>query len=96
MHVVIVEFVAEAGFEAQLRTRLLKQATDSLTREDQCRVFDVCADPNNKARFVLYEVYDDADAFRLHLASEHFRTFDRDTADWVASKEVMQLERIGQ
>ena len=93
MHVVIVEFIAKPGFEERFRARVLRQAADSLANESACRTFDVCADPNNSARYVLYEVYDD-DAFDLHLSSPHFRAFDTETAEWVAAKTVQRLDLL--
>lgn len=94
MHVVIVAFVAKPGFEERLRERILKQAADSLANEEACRVFDVCADRSNRARHVLYEIYDDEDAFAQHLSSPHFQAFDAETAEWVASKHVERLDRL--
>jgi (4S)-4-hydroxy-5-phosphonooxypentane-2,3-dione isomerase len=36
----------------------------------------------------LWEIYDDRAAFDAHLASRHFRDFDRATADMVRTKTV--------
>lgn len=57
-------------------------------KEVGCRQFDVCTDPGKPAEVFLYEVYDDAAAFALHLASRHFLEFDSATQDMVAVKSV--------
>jgi quinol monooxygenase YgiN len=47
-------------------------AAASVRDEPGCHRFDVCsvdADPN---RFVLYELYDDAEAFAAHKQAPHF------------------------
>ena len=56
--------------------------------------FDVCFDPDNPCRCVLYERYDDRDAFEVHLASDHFREFDAKVQPWVQSKIVETWEQV--
>ncbi len=62
------------------------QARNSVAREPQCYQFDVCVGP--EARVFLYEIYEDAAAFELHLQSEHFVTFDAAVADMIEAKTV--------
>ena len=94
MYVVLVEFIAKPGHEADFRSRVLRQAADSLANEPECHVFDVCHDPERSDRTVLYEVYTDRAAFDVHLASDHFASFDTTVGPWIASKTVSLLNRI--
>lgn len=94
MFVVLVEFEAKAAFIDRFRDRVRRQARDSLSLEPECEVFDVCVDPTNPRRVVLYEVYHDSAAFDLHLQSKHFIDFDRSVRDWIESKTLTVLERI--
>ena len=94
MYVVTVEFISRPGDEARMRSRLRRQAQDSLSNEDQCHVLDVNVDPQNPARFFLYEVYENAAAFDHHLESDYLISFRSDIADWVASKSASFYERI--
>lgn len=94
MYVVTVEFILKSDHAAAFKTRVLQQAADSLSKERGCQVFDVCIDPGRAERIFLYEVYDDESAFKAHLASEHFRSFDADTSDWVSSKRVDIFSRL--
>ncbi len=95
MYVVIVDFVVAVEHVESFRARVLRQAVDSLANEPGCGVFDVCVDPNEPNRVVLYEVYDSAEAFQDHLNSPHFKSFDAEVASWTLEKTVQALERIG-
>ena len=94
MHVVTVIFEVDPARIEEFRTAMLQQARNSLEREDGCRQFDVCADPEHAERIFLYEIYDDAAAFDLHLARAHFHDFDETVRPWVRSKEIRIWQRI--
>lgn len=91
MFVVLVEFTARPGKEADMLSAIRQQAHNSLTREPACRRFDVCTDPDNPALTVLYEHYDTPADFDTHMASSHFLAFDAAIRDWVAAKNVRIL-----
>lgn len=67
-------------------------AAASLRAESGCLRFDVLV-PFSEApstRVFLYEIYRDRAAFEEHLASRHFKEFDRAAAEMVTSKSVEQ------
>jgi (4S)-4-hydroxy-5-phosphonooxypentane-2,3-dione isomerase len=47
-------------------------AEASVRDEPGCLRFDVCSVDGDETRFVLYELYADADAFAAHKAAPHF------------------------
>ena len=94
MFVVVVEFTARSEHAAAFRERVQQQAQDSLNLEPECHVFDVCVDPDREELVLLYEVYTDRAAFDLHLASNHFKSFDAEVRDWVANKQVSTFQRL--
>ncbi len=47
-------------------------AEASVRDEPECLRFDVCAVTSDPDRFLLYELYTDAEAFAAHKASPHF------------------------
>ena len=94
MYVVSVEFEIKAENLAEFRVQMVANARASREREPGCRQFDVCADPAKPQVIYLYEVYDDRAAFDAHLAAEHFKTFDRTVAPWIATKAVRFYERL--
>ena len=93
-YVVVVEFTAGPGQEAEFTRLLLANAEASRTQEPGCRVFDVCIRPGEPGRLFLYELYDDEAAFQAHLASAHFKAFDQAVAGIVASKVVQVMQRL--
>ena len=44
-------------------------------KEPGCRQFEVLVDPKDKAKVVLFEVYDDENAFEAHQATPHFKKY---------------------
>ena len=86
MIAVTVEIEIHAKHIATFRQAVMILARDSLDHEEACRRFDVCFDPEAPTRVFLYELYDHQTAFNAHRASAHFRHFDAQYKDWVASK----------
>jgi autoinducer 2-degrading protein len=75
MLAIIVDFEAEPGQGAELCDALKTQARNSLENEEGCRHFDVCADPDNDHRFMLYELYDDEAAIEAHRSTDYYAAF---------------------
>lgn len=94
MHIVTVEFRVKPEFKATFREQMIANARASREREPGCLQFDVCVDPAQPDCIFLYEVYADRAAFDAHLATEHFRSFDRTVASWLAGKAVRSFERL--
>ena len=88
MFVVTVTFVIKPEHIGDFAPAMLENARASAETEPGCRRFDVCRDPRDPAVTFLYEIYDDADAFEAHKATDHFKSFDALVAPWVSSKEV--------
>lgn len=74
-YVIIVEFRAKPERIDAFAELIDRHAHNSLTLEDDCLAFDVCQDPKEPSRFVLYEVYRDEAAHRRHLEMDSFRRF---------------------
>ena len=94
MYVVTVEFDIKADKLDEFRAQMVANARASREREPGCLQFDVCADPANPGRIFLYEVYADRAAFDAHLATEHFKAFDRTVASWIAAKVIRTYVRF--
>ena len=87
MHVVTVVFRINPGDEARFMQAMRANATASLALEPGCKQFDVCSVAGGSEIF-LYEIYDDAGAFEEHKRMPHYLSFDAETRDWVADKQV--------
>lgn len=88
MFAVTVLFTLKPGKGARFRDRVAENADTSLAREPDCLRFDVVSDGARPDEVFLYELYTDAAAFDAHLGSDHFRAFDAEVAEMVASKVV--------
>jgi len=62
-------------------------AQASVRDEPGCHRFDVSAVEGDDNRFVLYELYDDAEAFEAHKRAPHFAAW-RQVADRVLVSQV--------
>jgi len=93
MFVVTVEFKVRPEFVAQFVPEMIANARVTATTERGCRQFDVCTDPQDAASVFLYELYDDRAAFDAHLATPHFKEFDRKTGARLVSKTASTLQR---
>lgn len=93
-YVITVDFSIHAEDASAFLDELTSNARTSVSTEPGCRQFDVCVDPADPTRIFLYEVYDDRPAFEAHLASAHFKAFDRKTAAWTAAKSVRVLSLV--
>ena len=94
MYIVTVEMRVEPEFAAAFREHMIANARASRERESGCLQFDVCSDPAQPDCTFLYEVYADRAAFDVHLATEHFKSFDRTVAPWLAGKTVRAFDRL--
>lgn len=94
MYVVTVLFELVPGMEAKFQQAIAMNAATSLEVEPGCRQFDVCASAAEPHVVFLYEIYDDADAFELHLKSSHFLAFNEETNAFVARKTVQSYRRV--
>ena len=62
-------------------------AEASVRNEPGCHRFDVTAVEGDRHRFLLYELYDDAEAFEAHKRAPHFAAW-RQVADRVLVSQV--------
>jgi quinol monooxygenase YgiN len=62
-------------------------------KEPGCRQFDVLVDPNDKAKVMLYEVYDDDEAFEVHQQTPHFKKYLAEAVPLLASRERQVWKR---
>jgi quinol monooxygenase YgiN len=56
-------------------------------KEPGCQQFEVLVDPNDKAKVMLFEVYDDEKAFEAHQQTPHFKKYLAEAVPLLASRE---------
>ncbi|WP_222267462.1 putative quinol monooxygenase [Modestobacter marinus] len=72
MFSLVVQMEVRPGLREQFLAGMAANAEASVRDEPGCLRFDVCSVQGDENRFVLYELYTDADAFTAHKASQHF------------------------
>lgn len=91
--VITVLFTVKPEARDAFRAAVLENAALSLEREPGCEIFDVC-ESAAAPEFFLYEVYGSEQDFKAHLATEHFRQFDKLCPSWVTDKQVSSYARL--
>ena len=74
----------------------MKKALDNARearKEPGCRQFDVLVDLKDATRVMLYEVYDDEQAFEAHQQTPHFRKYLAEAVPLLASRERQVWKR---
>lgn len=94
MFAVTVSFTVSEEFIDAFTALIEANAATSVENETGCQMFDVCTDPANSALFFLYEIYDDADAFDAHMASDHFKAFNEASAHMIVAKDVATFQKV--
>jgi (4S)-4-hydroxy-5-phosphonooxypentane-2,3-dione isomerase len=90
--VILVDFALAPETRAEFHRLVQENAAASLRDELGCRQFDVLI-PEGTAgdRVVLYEVYDDGEAFAAHVRTDHYARFAAATEALVRTKTVTRL-----
>jgi len=94
MRAIVAYLTAKPGKEAEFKEKMTAQARRCLANEPGCLQFDVAQDPNNPARLVMLEVYQDEAAVKAHQESQHFKDFRPVVSDLVAERKVEVLEVV--
>lgn len=93
MYVVVVSIDVFKDHLGPFMEHVRTQARNTLENEPGCHVFDVCVRSENPTSVLLYEVYDDADAFQHHLNAPYFADFDSSVRPMMIRKEVQTYTR---
>lgn len=78
-YVVVATYVSKDG-ESEELTRRLKAMISPTRAEPGCLAYRVTNSNDDPNTFVLFEVYDDEEAFKVHAASDHFEEHIRNGA----------------
>lgn len=63
-------------------------------QEPGCRQFEVLADPKDRTKVMLYEVYNDAAAFETHQQTPHFKKYVAEAVPLLAARERQVFTRV--
>ncbi len=94
MYAVVVTFQIVAAEVDAFLPLMRENAATSLAQEEGCHRFDICTDPARPSEVLLYELYTDRAAFDLHLASDHFKSFDAQATPMITTKFVRTYQDV--
>ena len=87
MFSLVVQMEVRPGRREQFLAGMSANAEAAVRDEPGCLRFDVCSVADDPNRFVLYELYTDAEAFAAHKRAPHFLAW-REIADRVVASQV--------
>jgi (4S)-4-hydroxy-5-phosphonooxypentane-2,3-dione isomerase len=91
--VLIVEFEIKPENYDKFHPLIAKNARQSVELEPGCSVFDVVSAPEDRSRITLYEVYDDEEAFKAHMAMPHVAEFFGAAKPMIVNQTARKLTR---
>ena len=94
MLAVCVDFEIDPERLDAFLTIMQKNASVSLVNEVGCHQFDITQDPQSPSKIFLYELYDDAVAFKMHKQASHYLEFNDAISGMVDKKSVRLLQKI--
>jgi autoinducer 2-degrading protein len=86
MFSLVVQLTVRPGRREEFLAGMAANAEASVRDEPGCLRFDVSSVDGDEHRFVLYELYTDAEAFAAHKAAPHFAQWRTVAADVVESQ----------
>ena len=87
MFSLVVQMTVRPGRREEFLAGMAANAEASVRDEPGCLRFDVCSVESDENRFLLYELYTDAEAFAAHKAAPHFAQW-RAVAEQVLETQV--------
>jgi quinol monooxygenase YgiN len=94
-YVLLVELRVKPGNVEAFTQEVLANAAAARSDEPGCRHFDVIADPQDPARMMLYEVYDDERAFEAHQQTPHFKRYLAEAVPLLESRQRHVWKLVG-
>ena len=92
MHILLVHLQIKPEFLDDFRLATIENASHSL-QEPGCARFDVIQQTDDPARFVLVEVYRDAQGHAAHRETPHYRAWSERVADMLAEPRTRTIYR---
>lgn len=72
----------------------LSENAAAARKEPGCRQFDVLADPKDRTKVMLYEVYNDEKAFEAHQQTPHFKKYVAEAVPLLAARERQVFTKV--
>jgi quinol monooxygenase YgiN len=73
------------------RAAIKENGQAAVREEPGCRQFNIASQKDDPTRILLFEVYDNAEAFAAHQATPHFKKYAATTANMVKSRKRIEM-----
>jgi autoinducer 2-degrading protein len=90
MHVVLVQIQVKPELLAEFESAVLRNASESVSKEPGCLRFDVSQGKDDPLTWILHEVYDREESHAAHRQSAHFQTFNEVLGRAMAGRSVIR------
>lgn len=94
MFIMLVKLQVKPELVAEFRDAIVKNAELSVQRDRGCVRFDVAQQQDDPTRWVLYEVYDEEQAWVDHRAAAHFLAFKEVGDRAIVTREATKLAGV--
>ena len=84
--VLVVELEIDPAQLDRFKAAIKENGETAVRVEPGCRSFNAVFEKDNPTRVRLFEVYENADAFKSHLETAHFKKYAELTKDMVKSR----------
>ena len=74
-------------------TQMAMENAREARKEPGCRQFEVLVDAADRAKVMLFEIYDDEKAFQAHQQTPHFKKYVAEAVPLLESRERHMLQR---
>ena len=91
LFVLIVQLEIVPSELENFKAAITENAQASVRDEPGCREFNVVIEKENASHLLLFEIYENAQAFAAHQASPHFKQYAAATARMIKSSKRVEL-----
>jgi quinol monooxygenase YgiN len=84
--VLVVELEIDPSQLEQFKAAIKENGETAVRVEPGCRGFNAVFEKDNPTRVRLFKIYENADAFKTHLETAHFKKYAETTKDMVKSR----------
>jgi quinol monooxygenase YgiN len=84
--VLVVELEIDPSQLESFKSAIKENGETAVRVEPGCRGFNAVFEKDNPTRVRLFEIYENADAFKAHLETPHFKKYAETTKDMVKSR----------
>jgi quinol monooxygenase YgiN len=92
--VLVVELEIVPAELENFKAAIQENGQAAVRDEPGCREFNIVVEKDNPTRVLLFEVYDNAEAFAAHQASAHFKKYAAATTSMIKSRKRIEMVAV--